>query len=190
MKKSSMKATTLRGLLIFILVVLVGGIGAGYYFGHQWIENYSSEVATTVVQSNDSNDDVAEGKRLQAEIADQQQTIAKVNQLFSDPSTYQTQVVNDVTNYASALGLPAPDFSFGSTSTGSTPTAGTTATAATTGTTVTVTLPSPIDYTTLLKLVRNIEQNLPKMQIAGLNLTRSDDQKVATDALTIQVFTK
>jgi len=189
MKKSSMKATALRSMLIFILVVMFALIGGGYYFGRQWLNSYATTVGTTVAQSQNSNNDVAEGQRLQAEIANQQQTITKVNQLFSDPSTYQTQVVNDVTNYTTALGLKTPDFSFG---TAGTTTTGSATPAATAGSsnTVTVTLDTPIDYTTFLKLVRDIEQNLPKMQISGLNLTRNDNQTIGSDALTIEVFTK
>ena len=190
MKKSPMKATALRGILIFVLIVIAAGISGGYYFAHQWLETYSATVGTTVAQSQNSNNDVEIGQQLQAAIANQQQTITKVNQLFSDPTTYQTQVINDVTIYAAALGLPTPDFSSGSAASGTTTPAAGAAASGGSATTVTVTLPTPINYLTFLKLVRSIEQNLPKMQIASVNLTRNDATTIGTDALTIEVFTK
>ncbi len=41
------KATTLRGILIFFMIIVIGGAGAGFYFGLQMVRTYAVEVSHT-----------------------------------------------------------------------------------------------------------------------------------------------
>lgn len=187
--KKSMKATSLRNFLIFLVLLTVAIAISSFYFGRIWLHDYAVSVSHTVADSTSSKGDVTSLKKLQTDIVQQQAIITKSQALFTDQTSYQTQVVQDVSRYAAELGIATPSFSFQSTgSTTTTPSSGTKTTAP--GSTVTVTLTSPIEYTTLLKFIMAIEQSLPKMQITGINIGRTDGGKVTTDALTIQVFSR
>lgn len=189
--KKSLRATSLRNILIFLVLLTIVIAGGSFYFGRQWLHDYAVTVNHEVAEATNSNSDVSTLKKLQKEIEQQQTIIGKTQTLFSDQSNYQTQVVQDVSRYAAQLGMPTPNFTFQSSA--STPSAGSpqTSTPATApGNTVTVTIESPIAYTTLLKFISAIEQNLPKMQLTGINIGRSDGGMVTTDALTIQVFSR
>ncbi len=189
--KKSLKATSLRNFLVFLVLLTIAIAGSSFYFGQQWLHNYAVDVSHKVADATNSNGDVSTLKKLQEEIDKQQAVLGKTQSLFTDQSNYQTQVVQDMSRYATQLGMPTPNFTFQS-STG-TPSAGApagTATNTTPGNTVTVTVESPIAYTTLLKFISAIEQNLPKMQLTGINIGRAEGGMVTTDALTIQVFSR
>ncbi len=190
--KKSLKPTSLRNLLIFLVLLTIVLAGAGFYFGRNWLHDYAVSVNHTVSDATSSNSDVSSLKKLQQQIEQQQAIIGKTQSLFTDPSNYQTQVVQDISRYAAQLGLPTPNFTFQAapSSTPSTGGAATTPVASVPGKTVTVTIQSPIAYITLLKFISAIEQNLPKMQLTGVNIGRSDSGMVTTDALTIQVFSR
>lgn len=192
--KKTMKATSLRNTLVFLVLLTIVIAASSFYFGRIWLHDYAVSVNHTVANATSSKNDVSSLKKLQADIEQQQAIINKTQALFTDQANYQTQVVQDVSRYASQLGLPTPSFSFQSagaaSGTGSTSTGQTSTPAAATGNTVTVSLQSPIAYTTLLKFIMAIEQNLPKMQITSINIGRSDSTQVTTDALTIQVFSR
>jgi hypothetical protein len=186
----SMKATSLRNVLVFLVLLTIAIAASSFYFGRIWLHDYAVSVNHTVANATSSKSDVSSLKKLQADIEQQQAIISKSQALFTDQTNYQTQVVQDVSRYASQLGLPTPNFSFQTAGTTSTSATSGTKTPATSGNTVTVALQSPIAYNTLLKFIMAIEQNLPKMQITGINIGRSDSSQVTTDALTIQVFSR
>ncbi len=182
--KKSMRATSLRNTLIFLVLLTVAIAIGSFYFGSIWIHDYAVSVNQTVASATNSKTDDASLKKLQSDIAQQQSIITKTQALFTDQTSYQTQVVQDVSRYAAQLGMPTPSFSFQTAGTA----AGATKTAP--GNTVTVAVQSPIAYTTLLKFIMAIEQNIPKLQITGISIGRADAGQVTTDSLTIQVFTR
>lgn len=188
--KKSMKATNLRNLLIFLVILTVAIAASSFYFGRIWLHDYAVSVNRTVANATSSKNDDVSLKKLQADIAQQQAIITKTQALFSDQSSYQTQVVQDVSRYATQLSIPTPSFTFQSAGTSSSTGTSSNGAKTTPGNTVTVAIQSPIAYTTLLKFIMAIEQNLPKMQITGINIGRADGGQVTTDALTIQVFSR
>lgn len=54
--------------------------------------------------------------------------------------------------------------------------------------TATVTIESPMNYTSFLRFINSIEQNLTKMQIQNLSLVSSDG--ISSESLTIEVYTR
>jgi len=178
-----MTATATRNILAFLLVIITIGAAVGFYFGLQIIKDYSLEVTHTVSDSNASGERIEQLGQLKRQLADAKVLVAKAEKLFSTPATYQTQVLKDVSKYASETGVTISNIS------SATPVAGET----TTGSSQIITIQSPVSYLSLLKFIDAIEGNLPKMQITGINIgrpTSASGDSVTTQKITIMVATK
>lgn len=181
-----MSAVVLRRTLITFIVLLIPLAGVGFYFGQSWLRTYAVSVSNTVAESKLNDTSLQSLSQLQKNLATQQDIIAKTTTLQTSSSTYQTQAVQDLITYATATGITISDYSF--------PVAQiTSATANSLPTTqITIKLTSPVSYISLLKFMTAIEGNIPKMQIASVNLGRiaGDTASVKIDQLTIAVYTR
>jgi len=185
MKKSSMTAVGFRSLLIVIIVFLIGLSTVGFYFAQGALVDYAKVVSQAVANSTSTGSDVQSLKKLQSELSSRQDAIVKASSLVASVTTYQTQSITDINAYAAAAGITISNYSFSPTAVAAT--AGTPASMA-----VTLTLKSPLAYTSLLTFLKLVETNLPKMQVASLNLTRVDSNStsVQSDLITVDVYTK
>jgi hypothetical protein len=193
MKKSAMTASRLRGILIFCIIAGVILACVGFYFANQFLTGYAVTVSHALADSTASSNNVSVLQTIQKELNDQESVESKAADVVSPLGTYQSQVITDLDNYASLTGVSITNYSFGAASaTAAAPVA--TAGAGTAPTSsVVVTVTSPVSYTSLLKFIRAIENNLPKMQITSLNISTASDAKsddVSTQTLTINVFTR
>ncbi|MDB5167168.1 MAG: hypothetical protein JWN26_313 [Candidatus Saccharibacteria bacterium] len=185
MKKSGLNAVTLRGILGTCIVLLVLLAGVGFYFAQNLLHNFAVSVSHTIADSQASGTGLQSLQTLQDELSTQQDIITKTNNIFTSTTTYQTQAVQDLSTYAAATGITITNYTF--------PVVAASSTATTIPTTqVTITLGSPVSYTNLLKFMTEVEGNLPKMQITGINLSRisGDSSSVKIDQLTIAVYTR
>lgn len=178
--KQKSQATTTRNLLSFVLVIVILGSAAGFYYGLQVIKGYALEVTHTVADSNASTKNIDELERLKKQLADGQSLVSKADNLFSTPDSYQTQALKDISKYAGEAGVTISSIDSVGSSEGD----------SASSYSESITLQSPVSYAKLLKFLDAIEGNLPKMQITGITLARpatvSSDQ-VATDKITITV---
>lgn len=206
MKKDTTKkinATTTRTMLAFMLVIVIIGAAAGFYFGLQIIKGYALEVAHTVADSSASDKNFEQLGQLKQQLADGQVLVAKADALFSTPATYQTQALKDISKYAAVSGVTISSIDSakaasvpGSSATGTVPTQAPTTPALTTPAapaadySEVITIQSPVSYVKFLQFLDAIEGNLPKMQITGISVGRpkvvSGDQ-ITTDKITITV---
>lgn len=184
MKKSGMSAVGFRSLLIVLIVLSIGLAIVGFYFAQNALVAYSKVVGQTVDDSTSTGKDVQSLKTLQEELTAKQAIVSKAMSLLASTSNYQSQAINDINTYASESGLSVSNYSFGQTPTAAVPGLPTTSN-------ITVTLTSPMPYLSLLKFIRLVETNIPKMQISSINLTReeSDSTMVKTDQISIDVYT-
>ncbi len=199
MKKSKMTATKLRGLLVTLVIILALLVGVGFYFTQMQLKRFAIDVSHTIADSKATAENVQSLQKVQEELSDQQGAQAKASAIASTRDGYQTQVINDIDTYANLTGVEIQNYAFAAPATTATTAATTPAASASALSsafqTVTVSLVSPVSYTRLLKFITAIEHNLPKMQIATINLSRSptagaSSDMVTTDTLTIAVYTQ
>lgn len=184
-KKQGFSATTLRGLLIFIVLALIAIAGTGFYFARQWLGTYAQEVGSTVAQANAGGSDRNTLQQLQAELLARQDAITQVNQLFVNANSFESQTIADLNRYADKSGVEITDFEFDNTAQSS-GIGGTTRS-------VTIKLKSPMSYAGLLAFMSYTETNLPKMQITSAKLSRdaaSPAASIQLDSMIIQVYTR
>jgi len=197
---SRLSATQLRMILFVSLgaTILIGGIG--FYFIQQNLNNFAVEVSHVSEDAHTSDNDIAALQKLQKQLAENQDNIKRTNSIVADSKSYQyqDQIIRDLNTYAARSGIGITRFSFDESGSGATaaqkaPAAGTAAQPQTISglksTSVSITLKTPTQYKNLMNFVHAIEQNLTKMQIAGLSLTKGENSsEVSINALTIEVY--
>jgi predicted PurR-regulated permease PerM len=163
MSQQKFRPTNLRTLLSVILVVVILGGIALYYFNLIAIREYAHEVNQRIADANASSKQVSNLQALKSQLTQNSSLIDKANQLFSTPESYQSQTLTDVKRYADAAGLPLTSTSF-----------------AETGSTIVIAFKNPVTYTKLIAFLNNIESNLPKLHVSSLGIAPSDTASATT----------
>lgn len=203
MKHRTLTATSLRLALsvsLFAIALLAGGL---FYFVDSQLHGVAVNVSHTLVDATTSQNNVQVLQQIERQLADDKDVISRAKSIVADSQSYQyqDQIVGDLNKYAGKSGITITniDFSNGS-STGSAPATNKTQTttpqaAAPSGvktTSVSVTLENPVGYQNFLKFLRYIEDNLTKMQVQKVSLSKGSGSgdDVASDVLTIQVYVR
>lgn len=181
MKQSKMSAIKLRAVLSFLIVLLFGLSGVGFYFAQDWLKQFSATVGQSIVDSSSGGGNLRSLEQLQTDLEAREDVISKTANIVTSSLTYQDQAIKDLDTYAKATGISIDRYDF--TQVGAT---------SAEPTSITVILKSPVSYTGLLKFLRAIETNLPKMQISGITLGRviGDPTLVRADQVTVEVYTR
>lgn len=178
MKKSSMKATSLRSLLVLLVLLVIGGIAAGFYYGLGRVKEYAVEVSHTNADARAAEQQVGELQKLKTTLANSESLVKKANQLFATESTYQTRAIQDVQRYANRAKITITDTSFPE------------AQQSSDSHTLTISIGSPTTYSNFIRFLESIESNLPKMQVTGITVSRVSDSTIAVEDINIKIFTR
>lgn len=189
MKKSHIKATSLRSAMSAVVFIIIILSSVGFYYAQDWLNQLAIEIGSTVSESTAGSDDQAL-KQLQDDIARNQISANKANNIIAPSHNYQSLIVEDLNKYASSTGVSIASYKWDQ----SVP-AGTSALAAIDGVSsgfITITLDNPVTFTNLIQFIKAIESNLPKMQITGISLSRDSNSAnaVTVEPITIGVYTK
>jgi hypothetical protein len=189
------KLRLILSICLFLILALNAGV---FYLGYDRLRNIAGDVAQKVADANDSQDTIQELQKIKQDLEANQDVINKTARIAADGQDYryQDQLVSDLTTYANRSGMTISNITF---STGTAGTAGAAAPAATpapatpvpTGlkkTTVSVTLKNPTDYKSLLNFLHYVEQNLTRLKIANVTLTKGEGDTVNTDVLSLEVY--
>jgi hypothetical protein len=170
-----MNAVTLRNILIASIVLSLAGIGAVIYYASGYLASEVSETVHTRIKADLSKNDLDRLKILEKVLENNKASVEKAAQIVSDSKKYeyQDQIVSDINTYAVKTGVSVTGFDFGDAFATSTRSSAQ-KTPAVTGVksiSVTLTLGSPMPYDNYLRFIKAVEQNLTKMQVAGINIT-------------------
>lgn len=194
MNKTGMSATKLRATLGTFVVLIIVITGVGFYFTQDLLTKQAAEVNSIILTSMAGSGDSQSVTELQKAIKDMQPAVEKANAIITPSASYTEQIISSLNKIASQSGVVIADYSFADSSTAKT------GAAAPTPSTIggvqiksaTVTITNPVQYSSLLKFIRLIETNLPKMQISGINVARdtSSGGSVTVQPLTVEVYTR
>ncbi len=159
--KKQFRPQNLRAILAFMLVVLVLGGGAAFYWGIGLVREYAVEVEHRLADADASGQQLQGLQTLKNQLAQSDSLVEKANQLFATPASYQQLALKSVKNYADAAGLSIANTSFGDPG-------------AEGSHTLAMTLRGPVSYSKLIAFLSNIESNLPKMQVSSISLGRTE----------------
>lgn len=212
MKKSrALTASKLRYMLITVLVLLFAGGASGFYFVQHLLRGYAKETSTLNSQASISDQNLQALQNIQNYLAAHQEDQDLAQKVVADSKEYryQNEIVSDISKFANQSGINITAYNFSSDSSTDAASGSATSPSATNETSpttspangvsslkstkVNVTIKSPVNYNNLLDFISRIEQNITKMQIAGISLTRSDEDgksKVSSESFDIEVYVR
>lgn len=208
-------ASRLRLILSIIMVlVIIAGTGI-FYLAYSQLSKTAGETGEQAANAKQSQNTVERLQRLQSDLESHKDAANMTSQITADSQNYayQDRLVNDLTIYASRANLKIRTISFtnqaAGTSTGTTGGAEATPTPSADGAmggetptitqapsaslnkaTVDITLESPVNYQNLLNFLHYVEQNLTKLKVSKVSLTKSDATDVTIDVLNLEVYLK
>lgn len=204
MKKMSLNAVSLRIILSVTLFLIAGILVAVLWFSNDILKKSAAEVSQVTSDAGASQSSVQTLQKIKQELESKKDIIAKASSIVADSQgyKYQDQIIKDLNGYAAASGIVITNFTF---TTAAAPAAAAPAAPAAGGatgaavtpaapsgvksTSASISLKSPVKYVNLLQFIHSIEQNLTKMQIARITLSKgTTHDDVSTDALEIQVY--
>jgi hypothetical protein len=204
MKHSRLTPTMLRLILSIGLLLTISIAAIIFTLASSQLKTVATTVSHKVADAKASQNSLTNLKKIERFLADHQATVTRANDIVAESKSYeyQNQIINDLKTYASTAGVKINNFDFaaGNSATPTTPaTTGAaaaaplpgaaTATPGVKSTSVSISLQSPIKYENLLRFIKAIEQNLTKMQISTVTLSKGGaDSEVTTDALSIEVY--
>ena len=197
-KRRPLTATMLRAILTATMfaILLLGAFGFG--FANSKLHDVAIDVSHTTADASASRNNLQNLQKVEKDLKDKAEVVQRANSIIADSQSYQyqNQIITDINDYAAKAGITITNITFSTTTqpTGTTTQPTTPVTPTPSGVRsmpVNVTLKNPIDYTSLLRFIKSIEQNLTKMQIAKINLSKDAGKNTVTsDTLTIQVYVR
>lgn len=185
-----MKATLLRLILACSLVVLVGLCSVAGWWANEVLKQNVAQADHAKIDAEVSQQEVEKLRILQTELANKKDIVERAAQIASTAQNYQyqDQVVSDLQAYARKTGIEIAAFDFASGGAGEAP-AGP---AGTTLTPFTINLRGPLAYDKVMQFLRDIENNLTKLQVTSLSLSPSkEDTKLLTNpSMSLVVYLK
>jgi hypothetical protein len=192
MKNYHLTAARLRVILTISIFTILAIAFVLATFAYSELKKVAIDVSHTKVDADASQNNIQTLQQIQQTLIDNKDVIERTNSIVADSQSYQyqDQILADLNDYANKAGITITNINFVPSTT--TPTPGSTATAPPTGvkiTSVSVTLKNPLNYNNLLRFTKSIEQNLTKMQISKVSLSKSTtNNEVTSDVLTIEVY--
>lgn len=203
-------AVTMRIVFALSLVLILVGMGVIVYFGYTMLQGTAEEVSKIQTEAKAVDAKVQDLARLEKEMEKYKDSVTKAQQLVAETQQYQyqNQIINDLTAYANKSGVGIAGFTFASgsagagakSSSGSSGSSGTNTgsgsnnAASTTGPKsmkVSVRLNEKTDYMALLRFMHLIEQNLTRMQIASVSMSKTEGAgQVNTQTLDVEVYVR
>jgi len=163
MSKSTMKPSALQKLLTTFIIIALAASGGGFYYAQSKLSETAAQVKTTRTELAIS--DNLTNEVLRSQVATASISSEKALALKLSAEEYQEQLTSDVKAYARNNSINVSNYSFAANSTD----ASTTANASS----MTITLSNPVNFNDLMKFLKSIETNIPKIQITNLKITHN-----------------
>lgn len=199
----SITASRLRLLLAAAMVLLLLAGGGILFLGYSHLSKTATEAGEQAAGAKQSETTIDRLESLQSELESKKDVVFKTSQITanSENYAYQDRLVNDLTVYANRANLTITNISFTNQTAATSapdPAAGSEEGAAETTTpgaspslkkaTVDITLENPLNYQDLLNFLHYIEQNLTKLKVSKVVMTKSEGENVTIDVLNLEVY--
>ena len=197
MSKNTMSAVTFRRLLIGALVLLIVLSSFGFYLLGGLLKDVATESNHKKIDATAGRNDVEQLQRLETYLNDNKDSVTRASEIVADTKEYryQNQIVSDINTYASRAGVTILGFSFSGQAAPNTDPKQPLAASGTSGVKsipVTLTLKTPVSYTSFLRLLKSIEQNLTKMQVNGITISPdpTSSSRVSNPTIGLEVYVR
>lgn len=192
-----MTASRLRLVLSLSLFAIASLATLIALIAYTELRKVAIDVSHTTVDANASQNNLQNLLKVQQQLDKDQAVINRTSNIVAESRSYQyqDQIIADLKSYANQAGITITNIDFASASKNSSPLSPSKVPTAPVPngiktTLVAITLKNPIDYNSLLRFLKSIEQNLTKMQVSKISLVKGTGNQVSSEALTIEVYIK
>ncbi len=187
-----MNAVMFRRVLIAGIVVLIVGAVASFYLLSMLLAQTAQTTNHAKIDAELSRNNVERLKKLGIELKNKQEVVEKAQSIIAQSTTYQYQdeIVNDINTYASRAGVKVVGYDFKTPSGSSQNKAGQVSGAK--KITATLSLAGPMEFEKVLVFLKAIEQNLTKMQITSVDISKDVKTPSLVDipAIGLEIYVK
>lgn len=202
---NGMTASRLRIILSVSILLLIVAVAGGFLFAQRNLKGYATTISRLNADAESGDQNIRTLRSLKTRLAEEQLAITSARSIVADNATYADQVISDITRIANESGVTITSFEFAGDATasgtapapGAVPTTPTTtaptaggAPAGVTKKAVTVTLQSPLKYTSLMNFIQKVETNKLKMQFASVAMTKGEKDTVTAQTFSIEVYVR
>lgn len=183
-------ATTLQYTFIGLIIVMIGNVIGIFLLAQHIMGQKALATDHARIDAELAQEELVRLQQLKSNLAKDKATIDKTARIVaqSQQYEYQDQVVKDINSYAKQYGIDILSYDFGAKP-------GVAPNSSTGGSTqqksiVQVQLNDGIPYTSFLKFLKSIEENITKMQLTGIALqpNAADPSLVQGSTIEIEVF--
>lgn len=218
MNKTWLNAASFRIILSVSLLLIIVVASFGFTYAHQMLTEYAQDIAHKKVDASASDDTISSLQKVQQTMEQNQELINKIDTLRADDSFPEFAIYDRVKAIAKRNDIKISGYSFGASKdsndepAAAQPGGGQSSVAApsASGDTVslTINIGSIPSYKKYLQFIYDIEQNVPKMRIQGVGVSRSGGEgesttdgssegqqtsssdKISVDSLVIEMYKK
>jgi hypothetical protein len=194
---NGMTARRLRIVLAVIMFAIIAAAVVGFSIAQKNLADYANSISKLNADAQSGDQNIRTLQNLKVRLDQQQALIQRTRAVVGDSSTYANTVINDISRIGSESGVPVKSIAFVESAATVTPTAGAAAAPTTSASgsgvvkkTVTVSVQSPLSYTSLMNFLGKIESNELRMHVAKVAITEDEGDKVATQDLSIEVYVR
>lgn len=198
-QKSLITASTMRIVLSALLLLVLAGMIGGFSFAYSFLDSAADETARLQAEATASGTKVQNLLSLNQQLSQHQSAVKKASQIVAESKSYQyqNQIITDLSTYAVRAGVAIQSFSFNdkansSSNASNTDTPSDGNTDSSTGpksTVVSIQLAERVPYPNLLHFLHLLEQNITRMQTAGVSLVSTENNgNVTVQALELEVY--
>jgi len=199
MNKQSLNAVSLRLMLVIGMIVILAASAALFWVIAGTLRDVAVTTNHTKKDAEVSANTVENLERIRDTLENNKEVVDRTNRIVAESQSYQyqDQIIEDLNNYARSTGVSITNIDFSSaaetgSSSGSEENKSSSSTiSGVNSVSANITLNTPVNYTSLLRFLNSIEQNLTKMQVSKVNVAKAEGaNEVSSEALTIQVYTR
>ena len=186
-----LNAQLIQYMLIALSLVVIGCIVWIFITANSMLAAKAIEVDHAKIDAELAQEEISRLKLLKKTLSDDKEIIEKARRIVAESQMYkfQDQVIDEITVYAQKAGIDVIGYDFtvkGTSSQKST----TTSSKLPQKTIVTVKTASNVSYTSYLKFLKYIENNVTKMQMAGIAIKPVviDPNRLDSTILELEIF--
>lgn len=187
MKKNSLTAVGLKRIFIGCMSLSIILLVLSFSWLSDMLRTQVMEADHKKIDADIARSNIDQLRFLETYLDDNKNIVNRAQAIVSEAGQYQQQVVNDINAYAGRSGVTVLGYNFtNSAGAASSKVSGTSVTQ------VTVTLANPIEYTSFLRFLMAIEQNLTRMQVTGVSLTPDTENpnQITNPQIGLEVYIK
>lgn len=194
--KQTFTPVALRFVLSFLLIAIAGLMISGFVYSYGQLHDYAVEVSHQKTDAAASDHSLQTLNNIQSQLKQDQQAVQRSLTVTATNILPQFEAIDDIQSYAARdnLLLKSIDFTSSSSTANSPSQPATSATPPASssgqGVDVSISFPDEVNYKSFLQFLTDIENNIPKMQVQGITISKgSNPDMITSGPLTIHMYT-